>query len=90
MLNFEITPTSVLSGESFAALLFAALFFIAVPLFLAVLEYRVTQKNKKHGFYLLIGVFSSAILFGIFSFWIGILPAVIYWIVSHSPKKAKR
>lgn len=89
MFNFEINPTSVFSGESFVAVIFAALTFVAVPLLLAIIEYRMTKKDKKHGLYLMIGVFTSSVLFGAFSLFVGILLAVIYLIATHSLPKTK-
>ena len=89
MLNFEIGPMAALSGESLVAVIFAALILIAVPLFLFFAEYRMTKKDKKYGQYLLAGVFASAILFGIFSLFIGILLAVIYLMASHTSSASK-
>ena len=89
MLNFEINPTPGLSGESFLAVILAALIFVAVPLLLAIIEYRMTKKDKKHGLYLMIGVFTSSVLFGAFSLFVGILLAAIYLIATHSLSKAQ-
>ena len=88
MLNFEINLTPGLSGESFIAVILAALIFVAVPLLLAIIEYRMTKKNKKHGLYLMVGVFISSVIFGAFSLFVGILLAAIYIIATHSLSKA--
>ena len=80
MLNFEINPTSILSGESFVALVLAAILFIIVPLLLVILEYRLTKRNRRYGTYLLVGIFASAVLFGLVSIAIGIVLTVIYLI----------
>ena len=83
MLNFEINPTSLISVESFIVVIFALLIFVAIPLILAIVEYRITKNNMKYGLYLLYGVFSSVILFGIFSLFIGILLTCVYFITSY-------
>ena len=80
MLNFEISPSVLFSGVNTAVIIFAVLIFIILPLALAIIEYRVTKKDKKHGLYFLIGVFASTVLFGIFSVLVGILLTVIYFI----------
>ena len=80
MLNFEINPTSILSGESFVTLVLASILFIIVPLLLVILEYRLTKRNRRYGTYLLVGIFVSAVLFGIVSIAIGIVLTVIYLI----------
>jgi len=87
MLDFEVNPSSVLTGESVAALIFAAIIFIVVPVFLAIAEYRITKKEKKNGLYLILGTFSSALLLGMYSLFVGILLLVVFWVASYLPKR---
>lgn len=81
MLNFEINPAAW-TGKTVVAMLFAALLFIAVPAVLSVIQYRMTQQQKKYAMYLMGGVFASAILFGIYSLIVGLLLLVVYWLTT--------
>lgn len=85
MLNFEVNPSSVLTGESVAALTFAAIIFIVVPIFLAIVEYLITK--KKNGLYLMLGTFASALLLGVYSLFVGLLLLVIFLAASSLPKR---
>lgn len=87
MPNFEVNPSSVLTGESVAALTFAAIIFIVVPIFLAIVEYRITKKEKKNGLYLMLGTFASALLLGVYSLFVGLLLLVIFLAVSSLHKR---
>ena len=87
MLNFEVNPSSLLTGESVAALIFAAIIFIVVPTFLAIAEYRITKKKKKNGLYLMLGTFASALLLGVYSLFVGLLLLVIFLAASSLPKR---
>ena len=77
--NFEFNPSAMTSG-TIIAMVFAAVIFIAVPTLLAIMEYRMTKKNKQAGLYLMIGVFASAILFGLYSLFVGVLLLIIYFV----------
>lgn len=81
MLNFEINP-ALWTGKTIVAILFAAVLFIVVPTVLAVIQYRMTQQQKKYALYLMVGVFASAILFGIYSLIVGLLLLVVYWVAA--------
>ncbi len=81
MLNFEFHQAPM-TAETLVAMIFAVIIFIVVPVMLAVIEYRVTKKNKKHGFYLMIGTFVSALLLGWYSLLVGLLVGIVYWISS--------
>ena len=81
MLNFEINPAAW-TGKTVVAMLFAALLFIVVPAVLSVIQYRMTQRQKKYALYLMGGVFASAILFGIYSLIVGLLLLVVYWVAA--------
>lgn len=85
MLNFEVNPSSILTGESVAALIFAAIIFIVVPISLAIAEYRITKKKKRNGLYLMLGTFASALLLGAYSLFVGLLLLVIFWAASSLP-----
>ena len=88
MLNFEITPSSVMTKEVFFATVFAIIIFIVVPIALAILEYRITKKQKRHGLYLVLGVIATALLLGVWSLFVGLLLLIIYWVAS-SPRKSR-
>lgn len=81
MLNFEVHQAPI-TAETLVAMIFAAIIFIVVPIFLAVIEYRVTKKNRKHGLYIMIGTFASALLLGWYSLLVGLLVGIVYWICS--------
>ncbi len=81
MFNFEFHQAPM-TAETLVAMIFAVIIFIVVPVMLAVIEYRVTKKNKKHGFYLMIGTFVSALLLGWYSLLVGLLVGIVYWISS--------
>ena len=81
MFNFEIDP-SAMTAETIFALIFAAVIFIVVPAILAVIEYRITKKQKRNGLYLLIGTFASALLLGVYSLFVGVLLLITYWATS--------
>lgn len=78
MFNFEF-HSAPMSAEALVAMIFAVIIFIVVPVMLAVIEYRVTKKNKKHGFYIMIGTFVSALLLGWYSLLVGLLIGIVYW-----------
>ncbi len=81
MLNFEINP-ALWTGKTIVAILLAAVLFIVVPAALSVIQYRITQRQKKYAMYLMGGVFASAILFGIYSLIVGLLLLVMYWVAA--------
>lgn len=81
MLNFEF-HSAPMSTEALVAMIFAVMIFMVVPVMLAVIEYRVTKNDKKHGFYLMIGTFASALLLGWYSLLVGLLVGIVYWISS--------
>lgn len=81
MLNFEINP-ALWTGKTIVAILFAAVVFIGVPVALSVIQYRMTQRQKKYALYLMGGVFASAILFGIYSLIVGLLLLVVYLVAA--------
>lgn len=78
MLNFEINP-AVWTGKTVIAMLFAALLFIVVPVVLSIIQYRMTQRQKKYAPYLMVAVFASTILLGVYSILVGLLLLVVYW-----------
>ena len=81
MLNFEINP-ALWTGKTIVAILFAAVLFIVVPTALAVIQYRMTQQQKKNALYLMVGVFASAIFLGVYSILVGLLLLVVYQVTN--------
>lgn len=81
MLNFEINPAAW-TGKTVVAMLFAASLFIVVPAVLSVIQYRLTQRQKKYALYLMGGVFASAIFLGVYSVLVGLLLLVVYQITN--------
>lgn len=81
MLNFEINP-ALWTGKTIVAILFSVALFIVVPAVLSIIQYRITQRQKKYAMYLMGGVFASAILFGIYSLIVGLLLLVMYWVAA--------
>ena len=77
--NFDFNPAAMTSG-TIIAMIFAAVIFIVVPILLAIMEYRMTKKNKQTGLYLMIGVFASAILFGLYSVFVGLLLLIVHFV----------
>lgn len=87
MLNFEVHQAPI-TAETLVAMIFAAIIFVVVPIILAVIEYRVTKKNRKHGLYIMIGTFASALLLGWYSLLVGLLVGIVYWWCSSRHKVA--
>ena len=81
MLNFEINP-ALWTGKTIVAILFAAVLFIVVPTALAVIQYRMTQQQKKYALYLMVGVFASSIFLGVYSILVGLLLLVVYQVTN--------
>ena len=81
MLNFEINPVAW-TGKTVVAMLFAALLFIVVPAVLSVIQYRMTQRQKKYAMYLMSGVFASAIFLGVYSVLVGLVLLVVYQVAN--------
>ena len=78
MFNFEFHQAPI-TTEILVAMIFALIMFIAVPIILAVIEYRVTKKNRKNGLYIMIGTFASVLLLGWYSLLLGLLIGIVYW-----------
>lgn len=78
MFNFEFHQAPI-TAETLVAMIFAVIIFIVVPVILAVVEYRATKKNRKHGLYIMIGTFASALLLGWYSLLVGLLIGIVYW-----------
>jgi len=78
MFNFEFHQTPM-TAETLVAMIFAVIIFIVVPVMLAVIEYRATKKNRKQGFYVMVGAFASALLLGWYSLLVGLLMGIVYW-----------
>ena len=78
MFNFEFHQAPI-TAETLVAMIFAVIIFIVVPVILAVVEYRATKKNRKHGLYIMIGTFVSALLLGWYSLLVGLLIGIVYW-----------
>lgn len=78
MFNFELHQAPI-TAETLVAMIFAVIIFIVVPIILAIVEYRTTKKNRKHGFYIMIGTFASALLLGWYSLLVGLLIGIVYW-----------
>ena len=78
MFNFEFHQAPI-TAETLVAMIFAVIIFIIVPVILAVVEYRATKKNRKHGFYIMIGTFASVLLLGWYSLLVGLLIGSVYW-----------
>mgnify|MGYP003290835567 CR=1 FL=1 len=78
MFNFELHHAPI-TAETLVAMIFAVIIFIVVPVILAIVEYRATKKNRKHGFYIMIGTFASALLLGWYSLLVGLLIEIVYW-----------
>ena len=85
MFNFETNP-SAMTGETIAAMFFAAIIFIAVPIVLAIIEYRVTKKKQRTGLYVMLGTFATTVLLGAYSVFVGLLLLVIYFAASPRSK----
>ena len=81
MLNFEINP-ALWTGKTIVAILFAAIVFIVVPAALSVIQYRMTQRQKKYALYLMGGVFASAIFLGVYSVLVGLVLLVVYQVAN--------
>ncbi len=77
--NFEFNPTETTS-EIILAIIFLFIVFVAVPIILAISEYRLTKKNKRFGLYLMLGVFLSTILLGLYSLMVGFLLLIVYFV----------
>lgn len=86
-LMFDINPSALSTGEAVFAFIFAAIVFVVVPAALAIIEYRLMKKEKKHGMYLMVGVFSSAVLLGIYSLLVGVLLLIVF--LAASPKNTR-
>ena len=86
MLNFEVSPSSAITAESLFAIIFATIIFIAIPIALVIIEYRITKKEKKHGPYLILGTFASALLLGVYSLFVALLLLIVYWITPYTQK----
>lgn len=86
MPNFVIDTSLLLSGESIFAIIFAFLLFTIVPILLCILEYKLTKKDKKQGIILLISVYASSILFGLFSIMIGLVLTLINFLANRTRK----
>ena len=78
MFNFEFHQAPI-TAETLVAMIFAVIIFIIVPVILAVVEYRATKKNRKHGLYIMIVTFASALLLGWYSLLVGLLIGSVYW-----------
>ena len=87
MFNFEFHQAPI-TAETLVAMIFAVIIFIVVPVILAVVEYRATKKNRKHGLYIMIGTFASALLLGWYSLLVGLLIGIVYWWSSSKNKMA--
>ena len=87
MLNFEVSPSSMVTGESLVTMIFAAIVFVVIPIALAVAEFCITKKQQKSGLYLLLGTFASAVLLGVYSLFVGILLLIVYMVASPIYKK---
>lgn len=88
MFNFEFHQAPI-TAETLVAMIFAVIIFIVIPVVLAVVEYRATKKNRKHGLYILIGTFASALLLGWYSLLVGLLIGIVYWWSSSRYKMEK-
>ena len=87
MFNFEFHQAPI-TAETLVAMIFAVIIFIVVPVILAVVEYHATKKNRKHGLYVMIGTFASALLLGWYSLLVGLLIGFVYWWSSSKNKMA--
>lgn len=85
--NFSIDPSAMTFG-TVIAILFAIIIFIAVPVALAIREKRLTIENKQSGLYLMIGVFASAILFGLYSVLVGLVMLIVHLTVLRNNGKS--
>ncbi len=77
--NFEFNPTETTS-EIILAIIFLFIIFVAVPTVMAIMEYRLTKKNKRFGLYLMLVVFLSTILLGLYSLLVGLLLLIVYFV----------
>ena len=66
-----------MTGEMLAGIVFAAITFVVIPAILAVAEYRLAQQGKQQGLHLVIGVFASALLLGVYSLAVGVLLLIV-------------
>lgn len=74
----ELGPLSALSKPTTIAAFFVAiLVYIVIPVFLVVLEYRLTCRGPKFGIYLLVGILATAIILGLYSLIIAAILAVV-------------
>lgn len=54
-----------------AAVILMIVFFLVLPVLLAVLEYRVTQASKKRGLYLLAGILVLSAFMPVYAVYLG-------------------
>ena len=76
-------------SDSVLSILFSTIVFIVFPIILSILEYRITNVNKKQGLYILVGVFLSSIILGLYSLILGVLLTVIYLLSTYLLKIGK-
>lgn len=79
--TFEIN-SAAMTAKTWVSLVFAAITFIVVPAVLAVIEYRITKKQKRTGLYLLLGTFASSVLLGVYSLLVGLLLLIVFWVAT--------
>lgn len=75
---FEISKSIFQSG-TFIAIVLALILFIAVPFLMAKIQYNITKIDYKRGMYLLIALFSSITLFGIYSLILFLINLIVYF-----------
>lgn len=61
-----------------AAVILMIVFFLVLPVLLAVLEYRVTQASKKRGIYLLAGILALSAFMPAYAIYLGTILLITF------------
>ena len=61
-----------------AAVILMIVFFLVLPVLLAVLEYRVTQASKKRGIYLLAGILVLSAVMPAYAIYLGTILLITF------------
>lgn len=61
-----------------AAVILMIVFFLVLPVLLAVLEYRVTQASKKRGIYLLVGILVLSAFMPAYAIYLGTILLITF------------
>ena len=72
-----------------AAVILMIVFFLVLPVLLAVLEYRVTQASKKRGIYLLVGILVLSAFMPAYAIYLGTILGIVFQISLHKAANKK-